>query len=796
MMSFEVSYIGNDAYRLPDGVFLAEKNADYVKACRLLAAGAAPSEIKIWVRKHYIYAWLQSFCEQIQLSCRFSEKTARQVLSDAWNVTIPDWLTDEDVVTFKLLDLAVQNEKPCRFSEALLGHFLGSVFRNERLDSDRLAEMLPVLCHQETAELFRNYPLLTDCLREQGQIWMQNADQNWERTLLHLLISKPEELWRDISVRNLLAGYPDRLLEYVVPLPQAIFLRGIPAEALRAIPLERRGIEDATTQIEMFFKDISPDVDSSDEFQKVVQCASGRLVIEFKMVKNLLSAGRFTPVREDVALVKDKFRQCPGLDAVEVANLDYMVMPERPLLPGKDLPKDASAWASWAVNSYLPYRNWQTKTDHYDEEVEGAVQSFSDWYLGNYQTIHQNADLSLVHALGSFHDSIQSETLSLVLLADGLPVTFWPILEEALRKCGFHRHLLEYRFTPLPTDTQFVKPVLLSGDWATTRKSYEAILQERAANEWKGKKSVYLSSLKMLADFTAPTEPAVVLLNLLASDEILHGDPGSKGETHEGELHRLFARAGEMVSAMLERGPGQRESFGLYVLTDHGTCSILDSEKQAFESKIVSKLFADEKRRFAIIAKEMAYTVPENLWDLGYRFDPPFRKSDEVFFIPRGHNTVRAGSVGKGYTHGGATPEEVIVPVACFRTTRAAWKTPKARFPDLRIDASGRAVFYVQRLIALQIEMQNPNGEDIRIVRVAALQPQTEIKGHDLPVLTKKKATNIRLDCYFDKSVLGREELILQFDYEIAGEEMVMETRLAAEFKSAVTGGFSLKDLK
>ncbi|MDO8723264.1 MAG: hypothetical protein Q7J31_13725 [Syntrophales bacterium] len=143
-----------------------------------------------------------------------------------------------------------------------------------------------------------------------------------------------------------------------------------------------------------------------------------------------------------------------------------------------------------------------------------------------------------------------------------------------------------------------------------------------------------------------------------------NGDAETKGETHEGELYRLFMRVGEMISAMLERRPEQGESFGLYVLTDHGACYILDSEKQAFESKIVSKLFADEKRRFAMIGKEGADTAPENLWALGYRFVPPFIKGENVFFIPRGHSTVRAGGAGKGYTHGGATPQEVIVQVA------------------------------------------------------------------------------------------------------------------------------------
>ena len=214
-------------------------------------------------------------------------------------------------------------------------------------------------------------------------------------------------------------------------------------------------------------------------------------------------------------------------------------------------------------------------------------------------------------------------------------------------------------------------------------------------------------------------------------------------------------------------------------------------------SKTQNKLFSDEKRRFAVIEKGIADTVPENLWDLGYRFTPPFTDSENVFFIPKGHHTVHTGKAGKGYTHGGATPEEVIVPTAFFKAVKAAWKIPGVRFPDLRIDAAtGRSVFHIQRISSLRIEMMNPNSEDIRILRVTVLKPDTEIKGQMLPVLVKEKASTVQLDCYFNKSALGHEELIVEWVYEIAGEERTWEMKVAAEFRTAITGGFSLKDLK
>lgn len=797
-MKREISYIGDYGYAFPEGVYIVEKDADYVKACHYLSMPADDgSSLKIWVKKRHLFTWLQHFCEQVQLPCDFVEKTARLILAEAWNIILPEWLTDEDIVAQKLLDLDVKNENPCRFEEALLEHFLNSSFRGERLDQKHIAEMLPMLYREETRTLFNRYPILDRCLREQGQTWLRHTKQEWEKGFIPLVIGRAEDLWRNMSFYAILGMYPGKLLEYVLPLTQANMLRSIPLPLLTKLPLELIAVEEATTHIELFFKDISPDVDSGDIFRQVLQMTSGRLIREYRLIKDLLTSGRFNPTIENITAVKEKFRRCVGLDSAEMKSLDYLVPPERPMLKDMKFFDRPGAWISWSVDSYMPYRYWQTKNGCPDEELEAAVCLFTDWYLRNYAVIHKNEDISLVHALHSFRDSIRTETLSLIILVDGFPVTFWPLFEDTLKKAGFYRHALEYRFSPLPTDTEFVKPALFSGVWNPPSKSYEELLQQRAVDDWGGKTITYLSDLKKLTNFLVTTDPTVVFLNLLAGDEILHSDPEMKGETYEEELYRLFTRVSGTVSALLERWPGQRDSFGLYILTDHGACFILNSEKQTFESKALNKLFSDEKRRFALIEKSVADTVPKNLWDLGYRFVPPFTDSEKVAFIPRGHNTVYAGKAGKGYAHGGATPEEVIVPAAFFKAVKAAWKTPGIRFPDLRTDsATGKAVFYVQRITPLLIEMMNPNSEDIRILRVTVRKPDTDIKGQVLPVLTKEKATTVQLDCYFNKSALGQEEMIIEWVYEISGEERTWEIKLAAEFRSAVTSGFSLKDLK
>ena len=97
----------------------------------------------------------------------------------------------------------------------------------------------------------------------------------------------------------------------------------------------------------------------------------------------------------------------------------------------------------------------------------------------------------------------------------------------------------------------------------------------------------------------------------------------------------------------------------------------------------MKKLFADERHRFSRVEEAEVKKIPENLWTLGYRFSQPFVQDSSVYFIPRGHNTVGVTGGLKVYVHGGAAPEEVIVPAAVFKPMKPVWKEPAVKFLKL-----------------------------------------------------------------------------------------------------------------
>ena len=563
------------------------------------------------------------------------------------------------------------------------------------------------------------------------------------------------------------------------------------------LPLNRVAADQALAQIEIFFKEIGPSVKSIGDFQKVLECTSGRLVREFQLVTGLLASSQVEASKTDVDLIREKFKNCLGLDPAKLANVSRFAKPPRPSIPKEGECWTADHWVTWAAEEYIPYRHWQTQNRFFDLELEEGIQRFSDWYVTEYTSIHQDEGKSLVQTLGWWGSSIRDEMLSLVILIDSLPLTFWSLLQESLTKAGFRRHEMACRFVPLPSDTGISKPLVLRGGWESSNKTYDDILQERSRNDWGNKRVVYLPSLKELLNVELNKEPAVLLLNFLPSDELLHSDVELKGSTYEEELYRLFSKITDSVKSLFERWPGQAGGFSVYVITDHGASSILEEEKKSLEAKVVNKLFPNEKYRFASIEKSEAEVIPENLWALGYRFTQPFIQDDRVYFIPRGHNTVKAKAGGSGYSHGGASPEEVIVPVAIFRAVKPSWKDLGVRFLNLKIDPQSRkAIFYIQRVFPLQIELQNPNSEAIRILRVDVLSPDTDVKGYNTPNIEAGRYSVVTIDCYFNRSALENSELTLQLTYSVADEESAVKLSVAADFKSAASGGFSLKDLK
>lgn len=206
-----------------------ESDEDYVRVCRALSQRLKlDTAAKVWVLSKNHFAWLRNFTEQIGCSSRFEEKTARLVLAEQWNVQVPNWLTDTDVLDYDLLELHVDSRKQTDFESRLLTHLLGVAFQPDMLGSAHLVDVIKALVSDEAKAAFKKYPVLHRCLETKCEQWTERSNETWIKNICRRLPEYSNEVWQWLSLWAGLHAYPEKLLEYVLAPEQVLLVRKVP----------------------------------------------------------------------------------------------------------------------------------------------------------------------------------------------------------------------------------------------------------------------------------------------------------------------------------------------------------------------------------------------------------------------------------------------------------------------------------------------------------------------------------------------------------------------------------------
>lgn len=640
-----VSLISDFTGAIPPGTMVVRNDADYILAAEKIRDGAVQKKsVEIWIQKKAHYTWLQAFAHSVDLQIEFEEKTPRLILADLWQVTIPDWLKDKQVIEQNLLDIKLPEQKYDDFINAMLAASFGECFAKNKLIVKDIPTLLNIAL-PDNKLFFHRYPVLHLCLEQKCVQWQKLSKEPWMEKICAALQNDPELLWQDLSLWLILSGYPEKLLAFELPPHRIAMVQQLPPKKLTALQLHDVAVEKASQQVDIFFNDVKKEIKTTQDLKKIISCCSGKLHTEFVNLTQILNNAPLLVEKKLLESFKQKFASCPGVSTIELSALNSLIVPDTPSVLSDGQQRDAAFWKNWTIKEYIPYRNWLVENNKENIEVEKFVSCFSDWYLENYTDIHQTIDTSLVHLLSSWSDQISNDKLSLVIVVDCLPFTYFPLLVKAFHARGLYKHEQDVRFAPLPSNTETCKTLLFSGDWHVDKKlSYRKILDQRVKAGWPDKNAVYLSGLQTMTAMTAinisDEGSAVYVLNYIPSDEIMHSNPGLKGMTYDDELFSCFIKLAESAQSFIQRSQEVSSDISIYVTTDHGATKIIESERKNFDSIIVNDIFENSKHRFAAIDKNQAGDIPDNLWDIGYRFNQPFGNSDVTYFIPQGHKTA------------------------------------------------------------------------------------------------------------------------------------------------------------
>ena len=425
---------------------------------------------------------------------------------------------------------------------------------------------------------------------------------------------------------------------------------------------------------------------------------------------------------ELLTILQQTFANLPEA-APFIAEWATHVAPSVPLVPDANWTTDR--WLHWATVNYLPYFAWIIRTNQPRDHQQQLAVQWSDWLYAHYPRWLNNPDSPLL--LGQYahmRDILERDVRAVVLwlVVDGL--TWWQgeMLQQACVGAGLHIRAHQAGVAVLPSITSVSKRALVTGVPNPSHEpghpiAYAAKAQlshsgiSHLVTYQPGEASKHLSQ-----DET--TRCYLVFYNRL--DELAHS---MTSFTDDAGIRGSLSDLAELAARMSRTAATQSRTLHVLVGSDHGSTRLpanavaltlpQNTPERADWDDVPEQPAPARNTRAAIITDpDRLNTRERQQW---YVLDRHQFQLDQHYLVPRGYQYI--GRKPSGWTHGGLSPEEVVVPLLHFTPQPLHRESIDVRF-------SGELEAFRESVLTLTIS--NPNTMPLEWVTLS-LQPGSEV---------------------------------------------------------------------
>jgi hypothetical protein len=414
------------------------------------------------------------------------------------------------------------------------------------------------------------------------------------------------------------------------------------------------------------------------------------------------------------------FPLLPGSQSMS-ARLERLVPTPLPAEPGDSW--KVSDWLRWSIDDYFPYFAWVVRNKQPRQEQTRLAGRFGDWFISDYaRLLFDPCSPLLVNQHGYVRQFAQDAPESAVFWAiiDGL--TWWQgkLLVGLCQERGLHVHKMEPALSTLPSITSVAKRALARGFLGTSeRQSIAMVLQERLAQVYN-RVAVFSEPSELTAALGTAVQPGAYVLLYNALDT--HNHESSTFTDDESSLGYLRAVANALSEAV-EQVTRQGLEACVLISSDHGS-TLLPKEAAKLEPPAFIHELDDEDERLEVsthkrsdlqrirtcnVTRDVTAEETALLAKKWYVLDKTKFGLAETLLIPKGYAFVRRRP--RGWIHGSATPEEVVVPFIEMRPQPLELWTPELRFEGYLLPA---------RPSTITVTLINPNPFPLNQVHLSA----------------------------------------------------------------------------
>lgn len=427
---------------------------------------------------------------------------------------------------------------------------------------------------------------------------------------------------------------------------------------------------------------------------------------------------------------KERFSHFPRAQSV-LERLEKLIPPSMPSKP--EAVWSVEKWLDWSTEEYLPYFSWTVRNNQSREMQMNLACQFEEWLIGSYPKMLLDfaAPLSL-YQFSRIKELFDLKDVDVILwfIIDGL--TWWQgrKLENFCSEQGIGGIRLQPTISVLPTITSISKRALVQGYPGSVENAQPIaqMLRVRLAND-AGNIQVYTQYHELEQAFSSNFQPGLHALLYNSLDHHSHDVQGfTDNESIDGHL-RLIAR---LIQEGFEHCIASGWKVKAFVSSDHGSTllpqhtAVLKVPPFAYvldDEDLTAQDVPDEGRKVFQRTRVCATDRSPSSSDLqSIKKDWHFLQKDtfslpKQFLIPKGYAAVERRP--KGWTHGGATPEEVIVPSIELQPSKIEFIEPLVKVQGFL--QPGKASI-------LQVTLGNANLFPVRVLRLSIANSTVKMK--------------------------------------------------------------------
>lgn len=722
---------------------LVETVDDYLIACEgVHQALRNGGSLRVLVANRAMETWFDHF--RNRRGVRISTCSPVGILAQALDVgvsSIPQVLREDPaaIVALDLINLAgISRPAPGQsVASWALGAKLGSPWGETSISTQSVLDDLLVRVANETAP-DSVHPALVALQHEAASQWAGNSE--YSELLQWLFSRETRRRAESFVIARLMRNYPHDVqveaLKFEGRWSELCQLKDLQVVVDGLGTFGRPGFRVPAGPNEVIRRNLSRVLDE-EGLKGVTGTISGFIPEEAKVVRSFLKRNA---VQIDYSWAND----LADLRRVYVGNeaADDLVALISKLQPAKKPdPLSLSAkWGEakeWLESDYFPYHRWAMSTGRTELTIDPATW-FEDWLIANFDSLSRS-DALLAACLGGEVNRAATDVVCLVVIVDGLPGYLASRIAELALARGLQCPCSELKLAAVPTLTELAKPSLvrgqLPGQFEHLATSAAAYAEWLAASLALPVADVACVSSNENSVFEIIREPRKAMLYLFGEvDEIIH-----KALPVEKRQERIEAVLSKLLDDLAEACRDLREQYGqamrVLIVSDHGYTEL---PKAAGVLLAVPDGLTESHNRVVYGPEHGVADIPGGLPIASQMLGG----GATTYVVARNYNYF--GARPRGATHGGLTPQEVVVPLVILTDEE------RVQFLDCETAISG-AVHRGRCDNAVEISIANPNSFSVSVesieLRLTAVKengPWSIPAGGSVCLASTVDASNVR----------------------------------------------------